>query len=459
MKKSKMKSLLFLGCMLTLYLSFPVQASDQDITAQEEVYPDAEEETEETIEDIPLIVFEKCKVAYKADKLEHNRANITVELKNTSSTVMEDWYLVYNSASTIEKIHNAKIVVQGGVHYLSNVKSNYAVQPGETIKFKMNISFNGDYVQPDEFRVYCQQPQDNKTRATQESECYDTMSYDGETGKLELHTMDASDLPDYGIEHSSSSSSGKNSRTNITQNEENNDLILPRNIIGADNRTKVSNVTTDPYFKIALLVATRSDGSKSYSTGFMISDKYMLTAAHSVYNINKAIGPIGPVRSIKAYFGRNGKSYSYLCTTTKYSWANTYPSGKKLSNDWAVIEFNTKIGSHVGWFGVGYTTNDKLRNMNFRVTGFPGDKMFKDSTAKEGYRFYMYQDSSKLSTIGSTYLKYTADTEGGQSGSPIYNKSSNIIYGVHHGGGTIDNVGRRITKSLFNQFKANGWIK
>lgn len=65
----------------------------------------------------------------------------------------------------------------------------------------------------------------------------------------------------------------------------------------------------------------------------MISKNYMLTAAHCLYNIKQG----SAAKSIKAYFGRNGKSYSYVYNSSKLYFQSTVPSGVTLENDWGVI--------------------------------------------------------------------------------------------------------------------------
>lgn len=56
------------------------------------------------------------------------------------------------------------------------------------------------------------------------------------------------------------------------------------------------------------------------------------------------------------------------------------------------------------------------------------------------------------------YITYKMDTYGGQSGSAVYNSSTQTVYGIHHGeavsGST--NGAARITKGIFTHLKDIG---
>jgi len=53
----------------------------------------------------------------------------------------------------------------------------------------------------------------------------------------------------------------------------------------------------------------------------------------------------------------------------------------------------------------------------------------------------MYQDQGKIDSWVSNKLFYDIDTNGGQSGSPIYNNSQGFVVGIHTSGGDQLNCG------------------
>ncbi|MCD8018115.1 MAG: trypsin-like serine protease [Clostridiales bacterium] len=186
----------------------------------------------------------------------------------------------------------------------------------------------------------------------------------------------------------------------------------------------------------------------------MINKKYMMTSAHVVYSEK-----YGAAQSVTAYFGVNGSSYKKKASISSYSYCTSYPSTPSTANDWAYMKLSSNIGSTIGWFSIGYTTKAKLKVMTFTICGYPADKMVKDTKSDVlGYRVYMYKDNSSPYKVTKYEIRYSADTEKGQSGSPVYN-DSNVVYGIHHGGRNKNcNTSRRITKSLFNSLKKKGVI-
>ena len=61
-----------------------------------------------------------------------------------------------------------------------------------------------------------------------------------------------------------------------------NSSVSARAILGNDNRWKVPDATATPYAAVGLVEVTYTNGWVSRGTGFMVSSKTMLTAAHNI---------------------------------------------------------------------------------------------------------------------------------------------------------------------------------
>jgi len=207
-----------------------------------------------------------------------------------------------------------------------------------------------------------------------------------------------------------------------------------RSIIGVDNRVKV-NPNTSPYCKILCLNLgrdTNGDGksdSWALGTGFMVYDNLMLTAGHCMYNST------GNVKEMRIYVKQSGSSLN----STYYYPASWVMSQAFIDNpndpnyDWCVVKLQNNLGSQIGWFGYGTTSSSK----SVTVSGYP------DNTA---HRFYQYAASGTMTVSNDFRVSHNCDTEGGESGAPIFD-SDHIAWGIHTHGG---NSGVRINSYLFN---------
>ncbi len=217
---------------------------------------------------------------------------------------------------------------------------------------------------------------------------------------------------------------------------------------GCDGRTQVSNVNIAPYNKIALLLIEWSEDVTTQAMGFLINSKHMLTNAHCVYNPE-----YGTVKSITAYFGAKGYTYSSSISASDWSYCSSYPSDDSASNDWAHIELGSSPGR--GYFSLSASVTSST---TLTLCGYLGDRAIYDMDATINNRlWYMYKMSGVAEGVYSKCLYYyKIDTNRGQSGSPIYN-SANQVVGIDSKSGKKHNSGCRITQSMINAFYINGW--
>ena len=210
---------------------------------------------------------------------------------------------------------------------------------------------------------------------------------------------------------------------------------IPESIIGTDNRSIVSNTTLFPYRTSCLLVITFPDGI-SYGSGNLISSDTVLTAGHCVYDTRYG----GWATRIEVYAGRNG-SYSPFGKANSKSfytldrWINLISKEYDYREyDIGYIKLDQKLGKTTGWLGLTTTLSNDIS-----LTGFPAPR-------DRGYK--MYSQKGKLKNSAANKIYYDLDTEGGQSGSSVYNTGNQVI-GVHaYAHGTV-NSGTRMNLQNF----------
>ncbi|MCL1807517.1 MAG: trypsin-like peptidase domain-containing protein [Oscillospiraceae bacterium] len=222
--------------------------------------------------------------------------------------------------------------------------------------------------------------------------------------------------------------------------------ISPFTIIGNDDRTRVTNTAAFPFCAIVHVETTWPNGEVANGSGFMWTDRVVITAGHVVYDSSRG----GWAKSIRVWPGRDG-------TTIRSGphngwWAHAgggFVSSGKQDEDYGVIELST--APDVGAFGMSVESNSTLNSLFVTVAGYPSP-VPTGQTART-----MWQHSGNTTSPTTSKIFYPIDTTTGQSGSPVY-KSGSYAVGIHaHGtGGTgtsaNNNSGVRITQDLFNWF-------
>ncbi len=213
--------------------------------------------------------------------------------------------------------------------------------------------------------------------------------------------------------------------------------IMPRDIIGGDNRTKISDTTVFPYRAIGHIDVKWPNGASTIGTAWLFKSDAIVTAGHCVYNSSRG----GWASRITFYPGRNGNTAPYgsaysISMGTPTPWINNSDN----TMDYGLVKLNRTIGSSTGWFGYGY--NQTSVGTKVRISGYPGEKS-QTQWAMNGNIFAQSEHR----------MWYTIDTTGGQSGSPIYLPTYTAV-GVHTTGRTTWNGGKRIHEDMFNWMKS-----
>ena len=226
-----------------------------------------------------------------------------------------------------------------------------------------------------------------------------------------------------------------------------NNSISTRSVIGTDDRVV-------DWSKNGVVKIVTADGM--IGSGFVVGKHTIATAAHCVNN--KSLSNI-------ILFDNNGNDTN--ATPVEYHIPQmyyTYPD----KYDYALITVEEDLSDYMQ-FDLGTVRNySSSRNIAVTNTGFPGELENPDGTTiRVNDDENLHNLYSSTGSVVSTYDKYfchTADTSGGDSGSPVYytetinGQTYYTVIGIQVGGGTDNNKAMRITTELIRFYNQNPHI-
>jgi len=239
----------------------------------------------------------------------------------------------------------------------------------------------------------------------------------------------------------------------------------PENVIGADNRVIVTNTSMTPWRCICHLEVEYESGPVGFGTGFMISDHAVITAAHVLVDRSRDWKKPRRARRVRVVPGRNGTlaPYGYF-VAEKYD----VPEGwgalgadqetAKMHDFGAVyIPDDLKVrekdfGKRIGYFGLKVLPSDDNSLLLVNNGGYPHETDKPYGT--------LWYNAGRVSNMDKNFIEYMVDTEGGQSGSPIYfydeKENERYVVAIHTTGDFI-NRGLRVTREVFETIRH--WAK
>lgn len=223
---------------------------------------------------------------------------------------------------------------------------------------------------------------------------------------------------------------GIESRSNPNANE---------TVCGSDNRSRITNTTSNPWRWNCKLIITMPDNSKYIGSGWLVGPRCVMTAGHVVHD-----GGTGKswAKRIEVIPGMNGSTRPYgTFVSTRFYSVNGWVNAGNSAYDYGCIILSSNVGNSLGYFGFANYNNTTLQNMTMNTAGYPGDKANGTMWFVSGpvYRVYTYE------------IQYYADTYGGQSGSCVWRLTNGNRYAVAvHVRGGCPNEGTRINSGVYN---------
>ena len=227
-----------------------------------------------------------------------------------------------------------------------------------------------------------------------------------------------------------------------------------------DSRVKIpeDKISSFPYSAIGLLKMIYPHEIVSYRTGFLISEKVVLTAGHNLFdsrrNPNATSELLGSPENIEFYPGlTNNQTNFEKCECEKFF--TNYR--KKRDEDYGIIILKEPIGKKTGFFDL-KIFDEKNDMMNiFYNCGYPLNKTTGDNNI-----FYQYEDKGKILEIENHDVIVSGiKSSYGQSGAGLFFCKDNKYYviGVHVASSFDDKLfyATMINKKRYNQIQT--WIK
>lgn len=238
--------------------------------------------------------------------------------------------------------------------------------------------------------------------------------------------------------------------------------------LNSDRRLRVSNTTTLTSTNYRTIGALNQVASAGYTfcTGTKVGPRAVLTNSHCVLSA-------GGVWTTSGWFHPGQTSTTHPNTSgTAVSWSGVYARDWRGSSnrrwDYAVVFLDDRADSYnLGWFGIAWWNSASNYNSLYTtVYGYPtwtstlDEEKCKDSAvASKICDGWMYGHGAWLDSNAfrsDELLEYDIDTIPAQSGSPIFQSSTNTILGVHSGCpgfggcGSSRNLGARFRTSMWN---------
>lgn len=217
-------------------------------------------------------------------------------------------------------------------------------------------------------------------------------------------------------------------------------------ILGTDDRVRVTNSELYPWRCICSLVITANTGAQYVGTGWLVAPRLLLTAGHCVYMSDEN----GWVSQIEVIPGRNANERPFgsgVATDFRSVMGWTRDGNSDCDYGAIVLPADKAFGNQLGWFGYATRPDDYLRSITLNLSGYPGDG------GKDHIDGTQWFHSRTVRDVLEKQITYEIDTYGGQSGSPVWEMSSEGgRYGVaiHTFGTSVNNGGTRITGEVFN---------
>lgn len=211
------------------------------------------------------------------------------------------------------------------------------------------------------------------------------------------------------------------------------------NIIGNDDRVLVENTEVAPFKSIVFLNMVFEEGGeeKNYrGSGCLIDEDTVLTSAHCLYDLER-----GWAKEVTVYPGQTELKTPYgSAVASRLIVPNNWTSNEETSDDIGIIKLEKPIGYKTGTLSLSKSLSTSTQ---ISISGYPSDVQ----TVTRSHN--MWTISGSIKSLTQDFIYYDLDSTGGQSGSPIYNQSNQVV-GVHGYGSDTGNFGVRINDEKYS---------
>lgn len=224
---------------------------------------------------------------------------------------------------------------------------------------------------------------------------------------------------------------------------------------GGDDRVLIRDTSLPPWRSVCQLDILFENGSQGFGTGWFAGPRTVITAGHCL------VDPRTGLRAVRVVVtpGRNGTLGPYgFFVSNAFAVLEGWPDLARPDLDLGAIRvesdldvFKDGVGSRLGYFGLARFPEERLRLILVNIAGYPveADKPF-------GSQWYT---GGRIEAVEPDFIRYTLDTQAGQSGSPVFYfdraTDQRLVVGVHTTG-FHPNGGVRITGRAFEAVRR--WI-
>lgn len=183
---------------------------------------------------------------------------------------------------------------------------------------------------------------------------------------------------------------------------------------------KVNNTVAEPYKYVCYVEATFPDGAVVGSSGVLVHNNILLTAAHGIYDQEHG----GHATKIlvwpaSSYDSNKQLHMPYDCASyTSTRIHISYMNDKNPEYDWALVDLNIR---YEHWQAFGYSPDySQLTGRTVRAIGYFPDQ----------YGNNMYEAEGTVKNSYERQLHLSVKVNEGQSGGPVIDKETGAVIGV-----------------------------
>jgi len=214
-----------------------------------------------------------------------------------------------------------------------------------------------------------------------------------------------------------------------------------------DKRRRVAGTAQEPWSGTGLVSASFPDATVGESTGFVIGDRYVVTAAHAVYNAD-----LGGLATRVRFQPARDAGATPFNTFEARAWRipAKYPAKDLVRDDYCLLVLATPMPPEVVPYHLTAVDDSTLRRTEYQIAGYPDDKQPDNS---------MWYAAGAIASVDMLTLQYRISTSHGQSGAAVasyLDTGGTTVVGIHSRVNDDDtaNVAVRVTQEVIAQIEA-----